>query len=338
MIASKPPAVASAISDSAARPPLRDRFVGVDVGGTKVAAAALGPGGLAPVEVRPTDTSSAEALLDQIVAAVGAAGEGEAVGVAVPSVVDAETGAARSSVNVPLADVPLRALLRERLGVPVFVENDATCAGLAEAYDEHHRLLARHLVMFTIGTGVGGGIVIDGRAFRGATGAAAELGHMLVATELAGGAPDPAGFPQPWSLEAFAAGRALDRLAAERGLADGREAVEAARRDDPAGLEALENLGERLGVGVANAINVFDPDLVVIGGGVAAAGELLLRPVERVARRFVLPGVGTKTEIRIARYGNDAGVRGAAMMAAQEAALDTNREFEPADAAQRALP
>lgn len=321
-------------------PPQRfdQSFVGVDVGGTKVAAATLGAAGMGEVEVHPTDTSSAEALLDQIVAAVGAAGEGAAVGVAVPSVVDAKTGAARYSVNIPLADVPLRPLLRERLGVPVFVDNDATCAALAEAYDDEHTLLARHLVMFTIGTGVGGGVVIDGRAFRGATGAAAELGHMLVATALADGAPEAERFPQPWSLEAFAAGRALDRLAVERGLDDGRDAVAAARRGDRSGIEAVEVLGERLGVGVANAINFLDPELVVIGGGVAAAGELLLEPVRRAAWNFVLPGVGTSTEIRLARYGNDAGVRGAAMMAAQEAALEAGSEAGPAEAAEESLP
>jgi glucokinase len=317
----------------------QQRFVGVDVGGTKIAAATLGPSGMGEVAVRPTDTSSAEALLDQIVAAIEGAGRGEAVGVAVPSVIDAETGSARYSVNVPLADVPLRPLLRERLGVPAFVDNDATCAALAEAYDEKRKLLARHLVMFTIGTGVGGGIVIDGRAFRGATGAAAELGHTLVATGLSDGAPVAGGFPQPWSLEAFAAGHSLDHLAVERGLADGREAVAAARRGDSQGLEPVEILGERLGVGVANAINTFDPELVILGGGVAeAAGELLLEPVRRVARSFILPGVGTRTDIRLARYGNDAGVRGAAMMAAQEAALEAAQAAQPADAAQDALP
>ena len=111
-------------------------------------------------------------------------GPARAVGVAVPSVVDFETGRVRASVNVPLADIALRDVLRERLGMPVVVDNDATCAALAEAYDDDGALVARHLVMFTIGTGVGGGIVIDGRVYRGATGAAAELGHTIVGADL----------------------------------------------------------------------------------------------------------------------------------------------------------
>jgi glucokinase len=94
--------------------------------------------------------------------------------------------------------------------------------------------------------------------------------------------------------------------------------VKAAQAGDPRGLEAVRILGERVGIGVANAINVFDPELVVIGGGVSAAGELLLAPARETARRFVLPGVGRRTEIRLARYGPRAGVRGAALMAAAE--------------------
>jgi glucokinase len=244
----------------------------------------------------------------------------DAIGVAVPSVIDAESGAARFSTNVPLAGVPLREVLRERLGVPVFVDNDATCAALAEAYDDAHRLVVQHLVLFTVGTGVGGGVVINGRVFRGATGAAGELGHTLVGAKLAGGAPSRAPFPRADSLEGQAAGRALDRLAAERGLGDGRGAVAAARAGRPAGAEVIRIVGERLGVGIANAINTFDPDLVLVGGGVAAAGELLLAPAVESAHRFILPGVGTATRIRLAHYANEAGVRGAALLAGQELA------------------
>ena len=107
-----------------------------------------------------------------------------AVGIGVPSVVEFETGRVVSSVNIPLADVPLREVLGERLGVPVFVDNDATVAALAEAHDEELQLVARNLVMLTIGTGVGGGSVLGGRIYRGATGGAGELGHTLVGLDL----------------------------------------------------------------------------------------------------------------------------------------------------------
>ncbi|MCW2989827.1 MAG: hypothetical protein JWM73_421, partial [Solirubrobacterales bacterium] len=141
--------------------------------------------------------------------------------------------------------------------------------------------------------------------------------------ELEHGAPAPEGFPQPGTLERLAAGRALDRLAAERGLTDGPGAVEAAKQGDAAGLECLRILGERLGIGIANVVNTFDPDVVVIGGGAgSAAGELLLRPARETAQQYILRGVGTATEIRGARYGPEAGVLGAALMAGQELLLE----------------
>jgi glucokinase len=298
------------------------RLVGVDVGGTKVAVAVLEDGRLAEPRTRPTEKASPEALVDQLEAAIREVLPADAVGIGVPSVVDFATGSARASVNVPLENVPLRKLLRDRLGVPVYVDNDATVAAVAEAHGPDATVDVRHLVMLTVGTGVGGGIVVDGHVYRGATGAAAELGHLIVGADLSDGAPEAAGFPQPGSLESLASGSALDRLAAERGLTDGRAAVEAARRGEEGGLECLRILGERLGIGIANVVNALDPDVVAIGGGVSAAGELLLRPAHETAQRFILPGVGTQTEIRLARYGPEAGVLGAALMARQELALE----------------
>lgn len=299
------------------------RLIGVDVGGTKVAVAALEDGRLGDARVRPTETSSPDALVDQLVEAIEEHLPADAVGIGVPSVVDWEKGMARSSVNIPLEKVPLRTILRKRLDLPVFVDNDATVAAVAEAHGDDGTVNARHLVMLTVGTGVGGGVVIDGHVYRGATGAAAELGHMIVGAALEDGAPEPHGFPQPGSLESLSAGRALDRLAAERGLKDGPGAVEAAQRGDETGLECLRILGERLGIGIANVVNTFDPDVVVIGGGAGtAAGELLLHPARETAEKFVLRGVGTRTEIRVARHGKEAGVLGAALMAGQELARE----------------
>ena len=301
---------------------MSDRFIGVDVGGTKVSVAVLESGRLSEPHVEPTDLSDRDALLDQLVRMIGEkAGDEEiaAVGLGVPSVVDWENGRVRSSVNIPLEDVPLRDVLRERLGVPVFVDNDASVAALAEAHESG----AQHLVMLTVGTGVGGGVIIDGRVFRGATGAAPELGHMVIAADVSDGAPEHADrFPQPGSLESLASGRALDRLARERGFEDGPAVVDAAQDGDERAREALALLGHRLGIGIANAMNAFDPEVLAIGGGVSRAGDLLLDPARETAARFVLPGVGTRTEIRTARVGPKAGVHGAALLAEQELNLE----------------
>ncbi len=314
---------------------MSDAYIGVDVGGTKVAVASLRERQFSPTVVEPTELGSASALIEQLVRLIDAArtSSTRAVGIGVPSVVEFATGRIRHSVNIPLADVPLRALLSERVGLPVYVDNDANCAALAEAHEEGH-LTGTQLVMLTIGTGVGGGVVLNGRVFRGATGAAPEFGHISIGHDLRTGAPDYNGWPRPGTLEALASGSALDALAEEaarahpesalgRMLADGgevsgREAVRAAQDGDDVALGILDVLGQRLGIGIANMINIFDPFEVVIGGGASAAGELLLAPAREVAARWTLPGVGTRTEIRLARHGADAGVHGAALMAAHE--------------------
>jgi glucokinase len=311
--------------------------IGVDLGGTKLAVATLTDGRLGESLVEPTELSGSDALMGQLCALIDRArGDDvlDGIGVGVPSVVEFEAGRIVSSVNVPLKDVPLRHVLSERLGVPAFVDNDATVAALAEAHDEQLRLVARDLVMITVGTGVGGGIVIDGRIYRGATGGAGELGHTIVGCDLAGSVPSPMGFPQPGSLEFVASGHALDRLAeqaanlhpaselgrlhAERKAVLGADAVQAAHDGDPSAQRMVEIWGQRVGIGVANAINTFDPDEVVIGGGAARAGDLLLEPAKRVARGYVVPGLGTRTNVRLARHGVRAGVLGAALLAVQE--------------------
>ena len=323
------------------------RVIGVDLGGTKVIAAPLDSEGLGESILEPTDLSGSDALLAQISSLLEqtrGSDELDAVGVGVPSVVEFEAGRIVSSVNVPLKDIPLRHVLSERLGVPVFIDNDATVAALAEAHDEQLRLVAHDLVMITVGTGVGGGIVIDGRIYRGATGGAGELGHTLVGLDCAGSIPSPMGFPQPGSLEFVASGHALDRLAEQAATlhpdselgrlhAEGKEllgadAVQAAHDGDPSALRMVEIWGQRVGIGVANAINTFDPEEVVIGGGAARAGDLLLEPAKQVARWYVVPGLGTRTTIRLARHGVRAGVLGAALLAAQELRTPRGRDAE----------
>ncbi len=306
--------------------PVQERLIGVDVGGTKVSIAVLSRGVLEEPRLRPTEQSSADALIDQLVDGVREAQGDEpvaAVGVGVPSVIDWATGTVRSSVNVPLQDVALRHVLRERLGVPVFVDNDASVAALAEAHAEDGALETANLIMFTVGTGVGGGIVVDGRVYRGVTGAGGEFGHMVIGAdadaEPAAGEGDR--FPRAGSLEALASGRALDQLARERGIDGGPAAVRAAHDGDERAIAVVATIGRRLGLGIANAINMLDPEVVAIGGGVSVAGDLLLAPAMETARHFVLPGVGTRTQVRIARSGPRAGVRGAALLAGQELVL-----------------
>jgi glucokinase len=314
------------------------RFIGLDVGGTKIAAAVLEGGAFESFDPVPTRTDSSDALVDQIVEAIERCrgGAARAVAVGLPSIIDFATGSVRHSVNLPLQDVPLRRVLEERCGLPVYVENDASCAALAEA-QVAGQIVSENLVMFTIGTGVGGGLVLGGKLYRGAT-SAVELGHTMIGLELSGGAPaDPGRFPQAGSLETLASGRALDRLALEsarehkksflgRRLARGDEitghdAVEGAREGDVHCQHVLRVLGERLGIGIANAINTFDPDEIVVGGGVSLAGDLLLVPAERTARKHTVPGAGLSTKLRLARHGPQAGVLGAATVAAQEWAL-----------------
>ena len=209
-------------------------FIGMDVGGTKVATAVLENGTFETYEPIPTRTDSGEQLVDQIVEEIERFRSGSTLAVAVglPSIIDSATGSVRHSVNLPLRNVPLRATLSERCGLPVYVENDASCAALAEA-QVAGQIVCENLVMFTIGTGVGGGLVLNGKLYRGMT-SAVELGHTLLALDLGAGAPaDPGSFPQPGSLETLASGRALDRLALAsarahprsflgRRLADGR--------------------------------------------------------------------------------------------------------------------
>ena len=313
----------------------------------------LEDGGFETFEPVPTLTDSSEQLVDQIVEEIERCrgDSARAVAVGLPSIIETAGGSVRHSVNLPLSKVPLRATLMERCGLPVYVENDASCAALAEA-QVAGQIVCENLVMFTIGTGVGGGLVLNGKLYRGAT-SAVELGHTLTGLDLTDGAPaDPGSFPQLGSLEALASGRALDRLTLESARAHprsflgerlaggdaitGHDAVEGAREGDVHCLHVIRVLGERLGIGIANAINTFDPDEVVIGGGVSLAGDLLLVPAERSARRHTVPGLGEQTKIRLARHGPHAGVLGAATVAAQEWALQ--RAKRPRDVAGDELP
>jgi glucokinase len=322
--------------------------IGVHVGPTRVAAAPLRDAALGDPLVRPTERADPTTLLDQLEEMVESVRTADVrgVGVAVPRIVDSESGcvvstarppapATNGAMELPLADVPLREELEERLGVPVFVDSTANLAALAEAHDEDTELATRHLVMFAIAAGVSAGLVLGGRIYRGATGAAGELGHTILGLDLGGAVPAPMGFPQPGSLEFVASGHALDRIAAVAGRVHpdsalarfraegkpvlGAAVIEAALDGDASAARIVEIWGQRIGVGVANAIHAFDPEEVVIGGEAARAGALLLEPARRVALEYVLPGLGARTTIRLSRHGARASLLGAALLARQDA-------------------
>jgi glucokinase len=326
--------------------------IGIDLRAARVAVAQLREGQLGETLVQPTERSDSASLIDQLAAMVASARTDDllGVGIGVSRIVEFESGrvvstsrgaspATNGAVELPLADVPLRRVLEERLGVPVLVDNDANVTALAEAHDEQLELVVRHLVMFTFGTHVGGGLVLGGRIYRGATGAAAELGHTILGLDLAGAVPTPMGFPQPGSLEFATAGHALDRLAGVAGRvhpksalarlrAEGKpvlsaDVIEAALDGDESAARMVEIWGQRIGIGVANAIHTFDPEEVVIGGDAARGGLLVLEPARRVALEYLLPGLGAHTTIRLARHRVHAGVLGAALLARGELELST---------------
>ena len=316
-------------------------MLGVDVGGTKVAAARV-EGGRAHDRVEhPTDLDSAAELLDGIEAAVSevveTAGAPAAIGVGVPSQIDFAAGRVLSSVNIPLEGVPLRDELTRRLGVPVFVDNDANVAALAESAAAPGGP-ETDVVMLTLGTGVGGGVVTSDEVFRGASGLGAELGHLVIDHQ---GPECPGNCPSRGCIEAFCSGTALardatsfgranpqsalGRVVAERGHATGRDAVEAAREGDGGALGLLRRLGTMLGVGVASIANAFEPHQIVIGGGLSKAGDLFLDMADRELRARALPVISERVSLSPARTGADAGVIGAGLLAAQEVARAEGR-------------
>jgi glucokinase len=279
----------------------------------------------------PTVLSTTGALLDGIESVVQRViervGTPAAIGVGVPSQIDYATGTVETSVNIPLTGVPLREELGKRFGVPVFVDNDANAAALAEA----HLLGIDHLVMLTLGTGVGGGVVIDGKTFRGANGLGAELGHMTLNPD---GPPCPGNCPNHGCIEAYCSGQALERDATELatdkpdsrlahslgddGKVSGRAVVQAAEDGDPDALFIFENFARMLGIALAGYVNVFQPERLTIGGGLSRAGHLFLDRAIQEADNRALPALLRRTTIALAQGGTNAGMIGAAVLAAQE--------------------
>jgi len=307
--------------------------IGVDLGGTKLLAGAvderLQVHHRAYRLARTDDTTAVlETILDAVLEAREAVGgDVRAVGLGIPCLIAPETGVAMRCNHLPLVDVPVRDIVADRLGLPVAVDNDANAAMLAEWRHGAARG-ASDAVLLTLGTGIGGGLVVGGRLVRGARGGAAELGHMVIA---AGGLPCPGNCEGRGCLEAYVSGMALGReglrvareapdSALGRALAAGREitgalVTELTHDGDTVAGEVMGHMGERLGIGITTLVNVFDPEVVVVGGGVIAAGELLLGPAREVVARHALRPARDHVRIVPARFGAESGMLGAAVLA-----------------------
>ncbi len=308
--------------------------IGVDLGGTKMLMGVLDPGSKVLWESREASTGlSQEDLIEMLVRETGDARDARpdlaAIGLGIPATIDRESGTAISAVNLPIQNLPIREVVSERTGLPVFVDNDANVAALAEHLYGAAKG-ARNAVMITVGTGIGGGLVIEGELYRGSSGAGAELGHMVIEAD---GPRCQGNCPGRGCIEALASGTALGRegrAAAEREpesaigemlaageKVDGTAVTEAALAGDAASIGVFEIVGSRLGVAFASLANIFDPDVIVVGGGVMAAGDLLLEPARRELRERALPPMN-RTPVVAAEMGADAGMIGAAAMARLE--------------------
>jgi glucokinase len=309
--------------------------IGLDVGGTKIEAARVGDdGSILAVERVPSPATDQGRLLEAAVEAARAVltNDVAAVGIGAAGLVESATGILTYAPNLAWRNVRLAEHIGGALGVPALADNDATVAAWGE-YRMGAGRGSRHMLLVTVGTGLGGGIVTDGRIYRGAHGFAAEVGHIIVEP----GGP-LCGCGNRGCLEQVASGQAIERAgreAAERyphsGIARLAEGVpdrvtgsivtRAAQDGDDTARAILAKVGRRLGEGIAGLVNVLDPEIVVVGGGAVAAGDLLLEPARRAFVAAVeAPDARPAVPIVPAGLGNDAGVVGAALLALEELA------------------
>jgi glucokinase len=313
--------------------------IGVDLGGTKLLAGVVDADLRVHHRVqRPVPHEDTATLLDAVLGAVeearaAAPAPVAGVGFGIACLMDDRRGVAATSVHLPVADLPFADIMRERVGLPVAVDNDANAAMLAE-WRAGAAAGARDAVLLTIGTGIGGGLVVEGRLARGSIGAGPELGHMVVDVD---GPPCPGGCPGRGCLEALVSGAAIGRdgVAAARehpdsglgrALASGRPVTgplvtELAWDGDPVARAVLRTAGEHLGVGLTSLVNIFNPSVAVVGGGVIAAGEMLLGPARAVVAERALWPARDVVSIVPARFGEEASMLGAALMALEAGGL-----------------
>jgi glucokinase len=288
------------------------RVIGLDLGGTKILAGVVDREG--HVERRrehATPTASQDALLAGLDEAVEELLTDEigALGFGLPSPIDQRSGRALQAVNIPLKDIDFRARMKERFGLPVGIENDANAAAYAEFQFGAARDV-ESMIMLTLGTGCGGGAVIDGKLFRGW----AEFGHIVIEYD---GLPCQGTCTGRGHLEPYVTGTAATKLAqAEFGPAvDAHRLVRLANEGEARAVEILAGIGRRLGAGIGSLVNIFNPELVVIGGGFAAAGDFVLDPAREILQREALAGAGYRVPIVRAELGTAAGLIGAGLVA-----------------------
>lgn len=307
--------------------------IGVDIGGTKIAVGVVDEEGriVASTTRRTpaTDPELIEAGVADAVAELTADHEVAGVGVGAAGFVDADRRTVRFAPNLAWRDRALAAELEELVRLPVVVENDANAAGWAE-YRFGAATDAAHMLMLTVGTGLGGAIVLDGQLIRGAGGFAGEIAHMIAVPD-----GEWCGCGQRGCLEQYTSGTALVRSAKRRAESgdplleplvaaaggrrkdiDGPLITALAQEGDPGAIDLIADLGSWLGVGVASIAALLDPDVVVVGGGVAAAGNLLVEPARQRFEREVTAGRHRDMPSwALARMGNTAGIVGAADLA-----------------------
>jgi glucokinase len=288
------------------------RVIGVDLGGTKILAGLVAADGAVERHretMTPLDSQdellagldeAVQELLDERVVALG---------FGVPSRLDRETGRLQGSVNIPLGELDLRARMEERFELPVSVDNDANAATYAEFHAGAGRDV-QTMVMLTLGTGVGGGVVIEGELYRGW----AEFGHIVIEFD---GVPCQGSCTGRGHLEGYVSGTAATKLAQETfgPAVDAHRLERLAREGDERALELLAGIGRRLGAGIGSLVNIFDPELVVIGGGFAAAGDFLFEPAQEVMHREALAPESERVRIVRAELGTTAGLIGAGLLA-----------------------
>ncbi|WP_240606305.1 ROK family protein [Euzebya rosea] len=307
--------------------------LGIDVGGTKILGALVDDRGtVLQQRVVPTPKED-EPLLQAIVEVASGLLDGAAadlpVGLGFPGLITRD-GVARYGPNISLREFPLRARLEDELGRPVLVDNDATAATWAEFVIGAGREARADMLMFTLGTGVGGGLVIGGRIVRGSQGFAGELGHLIIDVD---GASGPSGIPG--ELEAYSAGNAIGRMANHAFLQGhfigtllegavaptGEQVTRGALQGVEPAIEILARAGRYLGIAAAGLVNCLDPELIVVGGGAGAAGDLVLEPARAALADHVLgPTHRDPVPVVAAGLGPEAGAIGAAFLAVEEAA------------------
>jgi len=249
----------------------------------------------------------------------------ESIGVGVPGLADVKSEIVVYCTNLGWNNVPLGTNLKARYGLPTFMDNDATVAGIAESAKGCTKG-AKNSVFITLGTGVGGGIIINGKVTSGEHNKGSEIGHMIVGENFY-----DCNCGNNGCLETFASATALMKDFKRR-VTEGEETAlcadaesakaitakdifDAAKAGDPAAAAAVERLAKYLGIGLANVVNILDPELIALGGGVSKAGDFLLDMVEAEMRKRLVFKEGVQTELKIAELSNDAGIIGAAMLA-----------------------